>query len=105
MSESSGGHAGYRVSCSERVRKGVRELLADARRKGRETQVLDALKEMDRRLHIYPQFGEPIRDLPALPGTLWIGVIPPLVVHYAVDDERRLVMVGLPIVSLPEMRI
>ena len=39
--------------------------------------VLIALREIDRRLMIYPQFGEPSRDLTATPGAEWAGFVGP----------------------------
>jgi hypothetical protein len=56
-------------------------------------QVLAALKKLDGLLHLYPQFGQPLRDLHLEPAQLWIGVVSPLVVRYILDEERRLVMV------------
>ena len=53
----------YRVVYSERVRIALSKLLMLARNHGLGIQVLEAVKEMDRRLHIYPQFGQPLRDL------------------------------------------
>jgi hypothetical protein len=35
----------------------------EARHRGMFQQAVDALKELDRRLHVYPQFGQPLRDL------------------------------------------
>jgi len=60
-------------------------------------EVLAAIKEIDRRLRIYPQFGQPLSDLLLEPAQLWIGVVSPLVVHYYLDEKRRLVMVVDPI--------
>jgi hypothetical protein len=68
---------------------------------GRQQQVLSALQEIDRRLHLYPQFGQPLRDLHLQPLQVWVGVVPPLVVQYVLDDERKLVMIGVPILPLP----
>jgi hypothetical protein len=53
-----------------------------------------ALREFDRRLHIYPQFGDPLADLLIEPGHVRIGIIQPLSMRYAVFEERRLVFVG-----------
>jgi hypothetical protein len=89
------------VVYSGRVRKAVRSLVARAKARGRGRQVLDALRELDRRLHLYPQFGEPLIDLTHEPGQLWVGTIQPLVVRYAIYDDRRLVLVVHPILSLP----
>jgi hypothetical protein len=91
----------YRVVYAERVRKALRKLLALARGLGLGQQVLDAVKELDDRLHIYPQFGQPLMDLMHEPAQIWIGVVPPLVVHYAIYEERRLVIVATPISPLP----
>ncbi len=51
----------YRVAYSGRVREELLNLVVRAKARGLGRQVLDALKELDRRLHIYPQFGEPLR--------------------------------------------
>lgn len=91
----------YRVSYSERVREELKGLLSRARQRGLGPQVLAAVKEMDRRLRVYPQFGQPLRDLKLKPAQLWIGVVDPLVVQYSVDDDRRLVIVVMPISTLP----
>jgi hypothetical protein len=63
--------------------------------------VLQAVRQIDERLRIYPQFGQPLRDLVLEPLQLWIGVVPPLVVQYILDEERRVVMVVVPILPLP----
>jgi hypothetical protein len=76
-------------------------LVSQAKRRGRGLEVLHAVKEIDKRLHLYPQFGEPLRDLALKPLQLWIGVIPPLVVRYLLDESNRLVVVLDPIVPLP----
>lgn len=101
MTESTNDPIPYRVSYSERVRNELKGLFTRAKQGGLGPQFLAALKEIDRRLHIYPQFGEPLRDLKLKPLQRWIGVVPPLVVQYCVDDDKRLVMVGVPIQPLP----
>src|SRR5438094_664931 len=87
----------YRVTYSERVRAGLWGLVARARARGEARQVLDAIREIDRRLQIYPQFGEPLSDLQIESGQLWIAVVPPLVVRYAIIESERLVAVGVPL--------
>jgi len=47
-------------------------------------------------LHVYPQFGQPLFDLKVEPIQVWIGVVEPLVVEYAIDEARRLVIIGAP---------
>ena len=62
---------------------------------------LVALREFDRRLRIYPQFGDPLIDLLAEAGQVRIGVVPPLAMRYGVLEERRIVLVAAPPVLLP----
>ncbi len=101
MSEPSSGPAPYRVAYSGLVRNELQKLIAKARSRGLARQVLAAVKEIDDRLRVYPQFGQPLRDLKLQPAQLWLGCVPPLVVQYSLDDERRVVMVVVPILPLP----
>lgn len=91
----------YRVSYSQRVRDELVRLVARARARGLSPQVLTAVREIDRRLQVYPQFGQPLRNLSVDPAQLWIGVVAPLVVHYVLDEDRREVSVILPFQPLP----
>lgn len=101
MSEPTDGPTPYRVSYSEWVRNELRKLTARAPDRGLGNEVLAAVKEMDWRLHVYPQFGQPLQDLTLEPGQVWIGVVAPLVVRYALFEDRRVVMVAAPILPLP----
>lgn len=92
----------YEVSYSGRVREALKDLLVRARQRGHAHQVLDAVREIDRRLQLYPQFGQPLRDLSVEPAQLWIGVVSPLVVRYVLDEQRRQVMVVFPMVPLSD---
>jgi hypothetical protein len=60
-----------------------------------------ALKELDRRLRLYPHFGDPQIDLKAEPGMIYVGIIRPLSMRDGVYEERRLVMVVAPPMLLP----
>jgi len=91
----------YHVAYSGRVREALRALIARARSRGLARQVLEAVKEIDDRLRIYPQFGQPLRDLNLEPAQIWIGTVPPLVVQYVLDEERRVVIVMVPFAALP----
>jgi hypothetical protein len=91
----------YRVVYSERVRAGLKEILARAVARGLGRQTLDAAKELDSRLRVYPQFGEPLYDLKTQGETLWSGTVPPLVVQYVLDEAQRLVFVVRPVMLLP----
>jgi hypothetical protein len=102
MNDSPNTDAGkYKVSYSKRVRDELRLLIARARSHARAGEVIAALEELDSRLRVYPQFGEPLKDLSRPSASLWIGVIPPLVVRYVLDEETRQVLVGHPIETLP----
>jgi hypothetical protein len=91
----------YKVVYSERVRQRLKELGAEAVRRGDGEQFVAALKEFHRRLCIYPQFGEPFLDLVAEAGQIYNGIVRPLAMRYGVHEERRLVMVGALPVLLP----
>ncbi len=103
MSEARDSPVPYKVVYSERVRAEVKSLVREAAAVGLGQAVLDAVKEIDARLRIYPQFGEPLRDLKTEGETLWSGTVPPLVLQYVVDDEKRLVFVVLPFKVLPHL--
>jgi hypothetical protein len=77
----------------EAVREVLRKFAAVARKGGTILEAIAAVRELDHRLHIYPQFGDPISDLTHEPGQVCLGTIPPLVARYAIYEERRLVIV------------
>jgi hypothetical protein len=101
VSETSNGPIRYRVSYSELVRTELEKLLTRAKERGLEAQVRAAAREIDRRLHIFPQFGDLLADLSFPSGESRIGTVPPLVVRYALYPEQRLVIVTIPIAPLP----
>lgn len=81
-----------------RVRERLLALADAARDRGDIDQFIAALREFDRRLRVYPQFGDPLSDLTSEPGQIRIGIIQPLSMRYAVLEDRREVSVGaLPI--------
>ncbi|MFO0846685.1 MAG: hypothetical protein U0797_30675 [Gemmataceae bacterium] len=94
MSESPEGSAPYRVVYSEHVRAQFRRLGDGAIAVGRGEEFVAALRELDRLSRIYPQFGEPTVDLLHEVGQTYRCAVPPLVVRYAVLEERRIVMVA-----------
>jgi hypothetical protein len=80
----------YRVTCSRRVLDELKELIL--RNPGHASSIGAAALEIDRRLHIYPQFGQPLRDLRVKPAQLWIATLPPLSLQYVLleyDDDKR----------------
>jgi hypothetical protein len=76
-------------------------LAARAKERGLGQQVRDALRAIDKQLRIYPQYGEPLQDLKIESAQIRIATFPPLVVRYALFEERRLVIVAIPIQPLP----
>jgi hypothetical protein len=95
----------YRVVYSGLVLATLRDFAARAKAAGKAEELSAALKELERRLRIYPQFGEPFFDLKQEPGQIYEATVPPVVVRYAVFEERRLVFVGAPPRLLPNAGI
>jgi hypothetical protein len=93
------------VSYSEAAREALRQLAARAWARGQGPSFAAAVKELDRLLHLYPQFGEPLTDLTLEAGQVWRGTVSPLVVRYAIYEERRLVVVAAPPMLLPHAGI
>jgi hypothetical protein len=91
----------YRVSYSERVHADLEDRVARAKARGLLKQVHDALKTIDDRLRIYPQFGQPLRDLQLETAQVWIAVVPPLTVQYVLHEQTRPVWIVVPIRPLP----
>lgn len=73
----------YRLVYSEAVKRCLRELSNDAFSRGDGPAFTAALKEFDRLLRIYPQFGDPQIDLEVGGGQIRLGIIRPLSVRYA----------------------
>jgi hypothetical protein len=84
------------------VRERLVELAAEARSRGDGEEFVVALREFDRRLRVYPQFGDPLVDLLAEAGQVRLGTVPPLAMRYGVFEERRLVLVAALPVMLPK---
>jgi hypothetical protein len=90
------------VAYSEQVRQRLLALAGIARERGDGEEFIAALREFHRRLSLYPQFGEPLRDLAIKLGQAWIGILRPLAMRYAVFDEQRVVIVAELPVLLPK---
>lgn len=103
MSAAGGEQTHYRVVYSGHVRTQLQALLARADALGLRPAIAAAVREIDARLRIYPQFGQPLRDLAAEGETLWLGAVSPLVAEYVIDDPRRLVFVVKPFRPLPRL--
>ena len=101
MSESLSSPIPYEVICSEKVRQELLSFSEKAQEQGLGPEYLAGLQEFERRLRIYPQFGDPLTDLNLKPAQLCIGVVWPLILRYSLDEARRLVMVVAPFLLLP----
>lgn len=101
MSEPAESPIPYRVSYSERVRAVLRSIAEHAKARGRGSEVRAALERLHHILSVYPQYGEPLRDLDLVPAVMCVLPVPPFVVHYSLDESRRLVMVAQPPGLLP----
>ena len=106
MSDAPGGPvAEYAVSASGRVAERLGELYRLSVRRGDGAQFLAALAELERRLRIYPQFGDPLTDLTVGEGTVRVGIIRPLSIRYIIrEDARQVLLVALPVLMSPERK-
>lgn len=97
------GTAPYRVVYSERCRDGLQDLLDRTRTGKRYDEFAEAIRKIDLHLQWIPwDFGDPLRDYPGLGIQERIGTIPPLVVLFGVDEERKIVYVSRPFAPLPQ---
>jgi hypothetical protein len=86
------------VEYSDLVLRHLRLLAKEASVRGDGPVFAAAMKEFDRLLRLYPQFGDPQINLTEEPGVIHLGIVPPLSMRYGVYEERRLVLVvALPI--------
>jgi hypothetical protein len=102
VSQSSGGTPPYRVAYSGLCLQEVEQLLLRARAKGRFAEIAEALRDVHHRLEWIPlDFGDPLKDFVYLGVQERLGIRPPLVVTFAVDEARRIVHVNFPFKLLP----
>jgi hypothetical protein len=84
----------YDVTLSGAARAILEQLSAQARQAGTGPQFLAALREIGERLRKDPLgFGEPRYRLPALRLLVCKGIVAPLVVDFAVHEDRPLVFI------------
>jgi hypothetical protein len=86
----------YRIILSGRVSAEAKALFNRAADVGRGPQILNAFKEVHHLLSVYPQFGEPLKDLNVLGATIYTLAVPPLVIQYIIDETARTVFIGVP---------
>ena len=68
----------YRLVYSDAVKQRLREMFDEAFARGDGPALTAALKEFDRRLRIFPQFGDPQTDLDIGDGQMRLGILRPL---------------------------
>jgi hypothetical protein len=93
--------APYRLVYSEAVKRCLRELSDAAFSRGDGPVFTAALKEFDRLLRLYPQFGDPLSDLQAGGGQVRLGIIRPISMRYGVNENLRIVFCATLPVLLP----
>ena len=82
----------YQLITPQAVMKELEELHHKALQVGLGDQVLSAARTITQRLQDDPtNFGEPVQNLPNLNLVLWVGIASPLVVHYAINEQRQFV--------------
>lgn len=93
--------SGYVVRLAEQTRDKLKQQHLEAAQTGKGPQFLAALRQIIQRLQTDPlTFGEPQYRLPALKLSLRHAVVSPLVVDYAVHEDRPLVFIrGFKILS------
>lgn len=104
MPESSGNGWHFEVHNSAALTRAFFELQLQATREGRGAELIRAVKEALRRLRVDPMnFGEPMFRLPALRLELRAAVVPPLVIQFAVSQDRPKVFIrSVGLLSRPE---
>ncbi len=93
----------YQVSSSARVWAELLELGNRVNDLNVRQQIIEAVKQIYHRLQIYPQFGQPLRDLEVESAQIWISVHAPVVVQYAIYEEKRQVWNPVPLRCLPNI--
>jgi hypothetical protein len=84
----------FEVHCSGAVMETIRQTLREAARQGRGQPMLDAFKDVVRRLKVDPfHTGEPEYRLPGLRMQVRSVAVRPLAVGFAVCEDRPLVFI------------
>ncbi len=84
----------YHVSMSQQTKAALKKLHAKAAEAGTGHQFLAALRQIIEQLQTTPTtFGEALYRLPALKLLVCQAVVTPLVVDYAVHEDRPLVFI------------
>jgi len=94
MSASGNGHGRWEVHCSGAIIEEIRRIHRRASRQGRGKLVTRALRRIVQRLEEDPyRVGEPAYRLPGLRMQVCRVVVQPLVVDFAICEDRPLVFI------------
>jgi len=84
----------FEIIFAPKISQQIRALHRDAARAGAGRRFLAALRRVTLRLESDPyDFGEPMYRLPALRMQLRCAVVPPLIIHFGVCEDRATVYV------------
>src|SRR5437016_1729077 len=90
--DSNGGS--YQVLSSASISKDFRQLYRKAKQEGRADAFISAARQIGHRLMRTPlEFGEPLYRLPALQLEVRHGAIAPLLIYFAVHEDKPLVFI------------
>jgi len=92
----------YQVFASANISRNVRRLYKQASKQGRAGAFVAAARQIGHRLMRAPlEFGEPLYRLPALRLQVRHAAIDPLLIHFAVHEDKPLVFIKS-VALLPE---
>jgi len=84
----------YEVHGSGMIARTLKQIQKRAKEEGRGEQVLSAMRRIWHQLSFAPlEFGEPLYRLPALRLQVRHGAIGPLLIYFAVHDDKPLVFI------------
>src|SRR5690242_13289328 len=99
-SHSNGGS--YRVLSSALIKESFRKLYKQARQESRADAFMQAARQIGQQLMQNPvEFGEPLYRLPALRLEVRHGAVGPLLIYFAVHEDKPLVFIKS-VTLLPE---
>jgi len=94
MASPGNGEAHYRVHLSGLIARKLRQIQRRASLEGRGQEVLEAYREIVRRLERDPwSFGEPVYRLPALRLQIRRAAVRPLLIDFAVSEDWLIVFI------------
>jgi hypothetical protein len=94
MTPSGGGGPPYEVQCSARDAQAFKQIHQQAAQVGAGAQVVEAIRTVYEQLQTNPSgFGDPLYRLRALKLEVRVGIVPPLVVHFAISEDEPLVFI------------